>query len=161
MRPLRIICVLLIAAALSAQQANPVAPDFTLTDLQGRKLNLADHKGKVVLLDFWATWCVPCRKEIPRFMEWQKQYGRQGFRVIGISLDDDEKAVRRFVKRYNPNYPVAMGTAKLAESYGGVLGLPANLIIDREGGIVTKHVGETDLAALENEIKLQIKQRSR
>ena len=160
MRKLRLICVLLMAAVLSAQQVKP-APDFSLTDLQGRKLNLADYRGKVILLDFWATWCVPCQTEIPRFIEWQKKYGDQGFQVIGISMDDDARAARKFVKRYKLNYPAAMGTEKLAKSYGGILGLPANLIVDREGRIVAKHVGETDLAVLEAEIRSQLEQSSR
>jgi peroxiredoxin len=159
LRKVLLAILLAIPSFLCAQQAKNVAPDFTLADLQGRKLNLADHKGKVILLDFWATWCVPCQREIPRFIEWQKKYGNQGFQVIGISMDDDENAARKFVKRYKLNYPVAMGTEKLAESYGGVLGLPANLIIDREGQVVAKHVGETDLTALEAEIKSQLSQR--
>jgi thiol-disulfide isomerase/thioredoxin len=149
-----------MAAMVSPQQMKP-APDFSLTDLEGRKLNLADYREKVILLDFWATWCVPCQTEIPHFIEWQKKYGDQGFHVIGISMDDDEKAARKFVKRYKFNYPAAMGTEKLANSYGGILGLPANLIIDREGRIVAKHVGETDLAVLEAEIRSQLEQSSR
>ena len=147
-----------MAAVLSAQQVKP-APDFSLTDLQGRKLNLADYRGKVILLDFWATWCVPCQTEIPRFIEWQKKYGDQGFQVIGISMDDDARAARKFVKRYKLNYPVVMGSEKLAKSYGGILGLPANLIVDREGRIVAKHVGETDLAVLEAEIRSQLSEK--
>jgi peroxiredoxin len=142
---------------VSAQKPKRAA-DFSLTDLQGHKLNLVDYKGKVILLNFWATWCVPCQTEIPRFIEWQKRHGDLGFQVIGISMDDDEKDVRKFVDRYKPNYPIAMGTEKLAKSYGGILGLPANLIIDRKGRIVAKHVGETDLDALENKIKVQLSQ---
>jgi cytochrome c biogenesis protein CcmG, thiol:disulfide interchange protein DsbE len=159
LRTVLLAILLAIPSFLCAQQEEDIAPDFTLTDLQGGKLNLADYKGKVILLDFWATWCVPCQTEIPRFIEWQKKHGAQGFQVIGISMDDDESAARAFVKRYSLNYPVAMGTEKLAESYGGVLGLPANIIIDRQGRILSKHVGETDLTALEDEIKSQIKQR--
>ncbi len=159
LRNLALIFLLLIATALVAQQTDQTAADFTLTDLSGHKLSLADHKGKVILLDFWASWCVPCQAEIPRFIEWQKKYGPQGFQVIGLSMDDDKEAARTFTRRYRLNYPVAMGTEKLAESYGGVLGLPANFIIDRQGRIVAKHVGETDLDLIESEIKSQLAQK--
>jgi thiol-disulfide isomerase/thioredoxin len=161
LRTLALSCFLLITSALCAQQSKPIAPDFSLTDLQGRKLAVADYTGKVILLDFWASWCVPCQKEIPRFIEWQKKYSGEGFQVIGISMDDDEKAARTFAKRYKFNYPIAIGTERLAESYGGILGLPANLIINRDGQIVAKVVGETDLGKLEAEIKSQLAQKRR
>ncbi len=132
------------------------APDFTLIDFDGQKLTLSQHKGKVVLLDFWASWCAPCQAEIPRFVEWQKKYGQKGFQVIGLSMDDDEKTARKFAARLKPNYPVAMGSSSLAESYGGILGLPANLVIGRDGRIVAKHVGATDLETLEHEIESQL-----
>ncbi len=129
------------------------APEFALTDINGKPLRLSDYKGKVVLLDFWATWCAPCRSEIPRFVEWQKRYGPQGFQVIGISMDDSEKPVPAFMQQFGIDYPVAVGDAKLADQYGGVLGLPVNFVIDRDGQIHHKHVGLTDLALLEGEIK--------
>ena len=132
------------------------APDFTLTDFGGKKLTLSQYKGKVVLLDFWASWCTPCQAEIPRFIEWQTKYGEQGFQVIGISMDDDEKAARKFVGRLRPNYPIALGNAKVGESFGGILGLPANLVISRDGRIMARHVGVTDLKDLEKEIELQL-----
>jgi peroxiredoxin len=128
------------------------APDFTVTDLDGRKFSLSDFKGKVVLLNFWATWCAPCRSEIPHFVEMQNQLGPQGFQVIGISMDDDAKPVREFHREYRLNYPVAMGDDKLAELYGGVLGLPVNFIIDRDGHIYSKHLGATDTSVFYNEI---------
>ncbi|HEU5402029.1 MAG TPA: TlpA disulfide reductase family protein, partial [Terriglobales bacterium] len=112
-------------------------PDFTLTDFNGKKLTLSQYKGKVVLVDFWASWCIPCQAEIPKFIEWQKKYGDQNFQVIGISMDDDEKAARKFVERLQPNYPIAMGNAKVGESFGGVLGLPANFVISRSGKIIS------------------------
>ncbi len=129
------------------------APAFTLTDINGHPLQLADYKGKVVLLDFWATWCAPCRSEIPKFVSWQKQYGSQGLQVIGISMDDDAKPVRAFMQQFGIDYPVAVGDAKLADQYGGVLGLPVTFVIGRDGQIYHKHVGLTDLALLEGEIK--------
>ncbi len=132
------------------------APDFALTDFNGQKLTLSNYRGKVVLLDFWASWCAPCQAEIPKFIEWQKKYGEEGLQVIGISMDDDEKAARKFVERLKPNYPIAMGNTKLAESFGGILGLPANLIINRAGRIRSKYVGATDLDSLEREIQVQL-----
>ncbi len=138
------------------QNESSQAPDFTVTDFNGQKITLSQYRGKVVLLDFWASWCAPCQAEIPRFIEWQKKYGEEGLQVIGISMDDNEKAARKFVERLKPNYPIAMGNAKLAESYGGILGLPANLIINRAGRLRSKYVGATDLDALEREIQVQL-----
>ena len=130
------------------------APDFSLTDLNGQKLTLSQFKGKVVLLDFWASWCTPCQAEIPQFIEWQKKFGDRGFQVIGISMDDNEKAARKFLERVKPNYPIAMGNTKVAESYGGILGLPANIVITRNGQIMARHIGVSDLKSLEQEIEL-------
>jgi peroxiredoxin len=129
-----------------------VAPEFTVTDLDGRKLSLSDYKGKVVLLDFWATWCTPCREEIPHFVEMQNKYGPQGFQVIGVSMDDDAKPVREYYEKYKLNYPVALGDDKLAERFGGVLGLPVNFVIDREGRIQAKHLGATNVATFDDEV---------
>jgi cytochrome c biogenesis protein CcmG/thiol:disulfide interchange protein DsbE len=137
----------------TASRSTDAAPDFTLADLDGRKLALSDYKGRVVLLDFWATWCSPCRTEIPHFVEMQNKYGPEGFQVIGISMDDDAKPVREFAQQYKLNYPVALGDDKLAERYGGVLGLPVNFIIDREGRIYAKHLGATSVAVFDQEVK--------
>jgi peroxiredoxin len=136
----------------SPQPANS-APDFTVTDLDGRKLSLSDYKGKVVLLNFWATWCAPCRTEIPHFVEMQNRFGADGFQVIGISMDDDANPVREFAQQFKLNYPVAVGDDKLAERYGGVLGLPISFIIDRQGRIYAKHIGATDTTVFDNEVK--------
>jgi peroxiredoxin len=129
-----------------------LAPDFAVADIDGKKLTLSDYKGKVVLLDFWATWCTPCRAEIPQFVEMQQKYGPQGFQVIGISMDDDAKPVRDFYQKLNMNYPVAVGDDKLAQSFGGVLGLPVNFIIDREGRIHAKYLGATDVSVIEKAV---------
>ncbi len=139
-------------ASSETKQLKP-APNFALTDINGHPLQLSDYKGKVVLLDFWATWCAPCRSEIPHFIAWQKQYGPQGLQVIGLSMDDDSKPVPAFIQQFGIDYPVAMGDAKLADQYGGVLGLPVTFVIGRDGQIHHKHVGLTDLALLEGEIK--------
>jgi peroxiredoxin len=157
--PLRKDPYLLTAADVEHRQTSSQAPDFTLTDFDGRKMTLSQHRGKVVLLDFWASWCTPCQAEVPQFIEWQKKYGDQGLQIIGISMDDDEGAARKFVERLRPNYPIAMGNAKVGESYGGILGLPANIVISRDGKIMAKHVGVTDLKSLEQEIQQALAQK--
>lgn len=127
--------------------------DFSLTDLQGQRLALADYRGKVVLLDFWATWCAPCLEEVPHFVDLQKRLGGDGLQVIGISMDDEPKPVQEFYRTHGMNYPVALGDAKLAESYGGILGLPVAFVLDRNGHIVKKFVGATDPAKIEEEVR--------
>jgi thiol-disulfide isomerase/thioredoxin len=138
------------------QVDHPLAPAFALPDLNGQQIELSKYQGKVVLVDFWATWCTPCREEIPRFVEWQKQYGDQGLQVIGISMDDGQEPVREFYKKFNLNYPVVMGNDKVAEAYGGVLGLPINFLVGKDGRIIKKYVGMTDLPALEREIQSEL-----
>jgi peroxiredoxin len=137
---------------------NKQAPQFTRTDLNGRALDLASFRGKVVLLDFWATWCAPCQAEMPRFAEWQRQYGPQGLQVIGISMDDEPAPTRRLVAKLKLNYPVAMGDEKLGELYGGVLGLPLIYLIDRDGNVRAKFQGESDLKAIETQLKALLAQ---
>jgi len=128
------------------------APDFTLARLDGGELRLSSYRGKVVLLDFWATWCVPCREETPHFVELEKKYGGQGFEIIGVSMDDSPDPVRAFDQQFHINYPVVMGTADVGSAYGGVLGLPIAFLIDPSGHIYAKHMGATDSAVFENEI---------
>lgn len=132
--------------------ANGEAPDFSVADLDGKKLALADYRGQVVLLDFWATWCAPCLEEIPHFIQMQEKYRAQGFQAIGISMDDGPKPVQEFYQQHKLNYPVAIGTAKLADSYGGILGLPVTFVINRDGKIRKKFVGATDPSAIEQEV---------
>jgi thiol-disulfide isomerase/thioredoxin len=129
-----------------------LAPDFSLPDLKGGHLKLSAYRGRVVFLDFWATWCDPCREEIQHFIELQNKYGAQGLQIIGISMDDDPEPVRDYYQRFKMNYPVVMGNAKIGELYGGVLGLPIAFVIGRDGRIYDKHIGAIDVAIFENEI---------
>ena len=132
---------------------HPVAPEFSLPELTGQTLDLSAYRGKVVLLDFWATWCDPCREEIPHFVELQTKYRDQGLQIIGISMDDGPEPVREFYQRFHMNYPVAMGNAKIGELYGEVLGLPIAFLISRDGRIEAKHIGATDRSVFEREIQ--------
>src|SRR5215472_13898894 len=93
------------------------APDFNLPQLNGQPLQLSSYRGKVVLLDFWATWCVPCRAEIPQFVELQQKYGDRGLQIIGVSMDDSPEPVRPFYQQFHINYPVVMGTADVGSAY--------------------------------------------
>ena len=134
--------------------SHPQAPDFTLTDVNtGAKLSLSDYKGKVVLLDFWATWCGPCRIEIPWFVEMQQKYQSQGFVVIGAATRDSEDAVKKFYQQFHLNYPVAMGNDDLSAQYGGLIGLPTSFVIGRDGRIYSEHTGTTGEDVFEGEIE--------
>lgn len=146
-------------ATLSQSLLGKQAPVFTRTDLNGKKIDLGQLRGKVVLLNFWATWCAPCQIEMPAFVRWQRQFDAQGFQVIGISMDDDAPPVRRVVDRLNLNYPVAMGDENLGELYGGVLGLPLTYLIDRNGVIRARFQGETSLRSIQSKLQPLLDQR--
>ncbi len=140
-----------------AGRLNSIAPDFTRIDLSGRPLRLEQFRGRVVLLNFWATWCGPCIEEIPVFSRWQRRYGDARLQVIGVSMDDEEAAVKRFLAKHDVPYPVLMGDAKLGKSFGGVYGLPQSFLIDAHGRIVFRNVGDLNLEALRLQIEDLIK----
>lgn len=155
---LALICGILIFLCAGSAQAPPrlmhkPAPQFVRADLTGRQIDLKSYRGKVVLLNFWATWCAPCQVELPRFEAWQKKYGAQGLQVLAVSMDDVDAPVKRTIRRLHLEFPVLMGDAKLGDSYGGVLGLPITFLIDRNGVVVAKIKGETDLDKLESQVK--------
>ena len=128
--------------AVIAEKYRPTAPDFQLADATGASFRLSDYRGKVVVLSFWASWCDPCRAEIPRLIELQRTRANEGLAVVAISLDEDGwKAVRPLLTSEKINYRVAIGDDALAKKYGGVDALPETFVIDREGRIAAKHVG--------------------
>ena len=129
------------------------APAFSLNDANGSAIQLSDYKGKVVLLNFWATWCHGCKAEIPWYIEFQKNYGRSGLTVVGASMDDDGwKVVKPFVETTKVNYPIVLATDELAKQYG--LGaMPLSVLIDRKGRIAESHSGVVDRGAWETEIQ--------
>ncbi len=142
---------------LIAQASTPVpgqaAPDFSRTTLSKKKITLASYRGKVVLLNFWATWCTTCLIEMPSFVEWQKEYGPDKFQVIGVSMDDDAGPVGATVSRLKLNYPVPIGDENLGEAYGGILGLPVTFLIDRRGIIQARYQGTADLEQLKHDVQ--------
>jgi thiol-disulfide isomerase/thioredoxin len=130
-----------------------LAPDFTRSDLAGNAVRLSSYRGKVVLLNFWATWCAPCLAEIPTFSGWQQKYGSEGLQILGVSMDDDSAPVKSAVNKYPVFYPIVMGDEALAELYGGVFGLPLSFIIDPSGRIVARYQGKSDQPRMENQLK--------
>lgn len=143
---------------LSARVGNPQerksAPDFALADATGSSVRLSAYKGKVVLLNFWATWCGPCKVEIPWFVEFEKTYNGRGFAVLGVSLDEDGWAVvKPYIEQKNVNYRVVVGNGDTAKQFGGVESLPTTLLIDRDGKIAAEHVGLTSRSTYQDEIE--------
>jgi len=184
LHPLALLAVVLLVGACQAQPAPPAAsgqtepvavPPLELTDLDGHPVSLAALKGKVVIIDFWATWCPPCREAIPDLIDLKKQYGGQGLEVVGISLDDNaerilprfvhdfginypvgislddnaERILPRFVHDFGINYPVVIGSEEVAAAFGGILGLPTTFIVDRAGMVRSHFMGYIDRQRME------------
>jgi peroxiredoxin len=151
------LCLALPARApadLTAVNSRKIASDFTLSDSKGASVKLSDYKGKVVLLDFWATWCGGCKVEIPWYMEFQNKYKASGLFGIGVSMDDDGwKSVKPFLEKQPVKYSIVIGNPELAKRYM-VDAMPMTLLIDREGKIADSHVGMVDKDAFESEIQV-------
>ena len=127
---------------MSRDNGFPDAPDFFLKDLNGNEVTLDDFKGKVLFVNFWATWCPPCREEIPGFVETYAVYHEKGMEILGISLDrQGVYVVKKFAEKYEVNYPIALGTQQLVQDYQPGQYIPTTIIIDREGKIRHRHVG--------------------
>lgn len=149
-----------------AQPLNPgevkgkVAPDFALQDLQGKQVKLSDFRGKAVLLNFWATWCGPCKVEMPWFVELQKQYGPQGLQIVGVALDDSGKdAIQKYANEMGVNYTILQGQDSVGDAYGAI-GLPTTYFIDRDGKIIDSASGLVSRSEIEDNIKKALSERS-
>lgn len=142
------------AAALKPPQKRNPAPDFTLKDADGRTVKLSDYKGKVVLLNFWATWCGPCRLEIPWFMDFEQKFKDRGFAVIGVAMDDEGwEIVKPYIEKMKMNYRVVIGDEMTAVRYGGIDAMPSTFIIDKDGKIAAVHVGLVSKGSYQNDIE--------
>lgn len=169
--PMALVVVAVIAAAMlyvgfhMARRSGPQdppsilgkstpAPDFTLDTLDGKSVRLSDLRGKAVLLNFWATWCGPCKIETPWLVEMQNQYGNQGLQVVGIAMDDSGKdEIEKFAKDMGVNYPVLLGKEAVGDAYGGVPALPESFFIGRDGKIVDRIIGLKGRGDIEDSVK--------
>jgi peroxiredoxin len=141
----------------SAREARKTAPAFALTDVSGSPIKLSDYRGRVVLLDFWATYCGGCKVEIPWYKEFADKYKRNGLAVIGVSLDEDGwKVLKPFLAKNPINYPIVLGGENLVKQYG-VESMPTTLLIDRDGTIAASHAGMVDKGKFEAEIQALLK----
>lgn len=137
----------------SKLQGQP-APDFSLAALDGKTVKLSDFRGKAVLLNFWATWCEPCKIEMPWFVDLQKKYGPQGLQVIGVAMDDaSPKEIGEFAQKMSVNYPVLVGKEAVGDQYGGIPYLPSTFYISRDGKVVDRVFGLVSRSEIENNIQ--------
>lgn len=137
----------------AADGKHPLAPDFSLKSINGQTIRMSDYRGKVLMVDFWATDCGPCRTEIPGFVELQDRYRDNGFVIVGISLDAGPEPVREFYKEFKMNYAVGLMEGDLDQRFGVSIGIPTTFLVGRDGRIYAKHVGATDASVFEKEIK--------
>ncbi|HET8888754.1 MAG TPA: TlpA disulfide reductase family protein [Candidatus Angelobacter sp.] len=142
-------------AAIAAGEIGSRLPDFSARDLRGRRISSADLRGKVVLVDFWATWCQPCKKEMPGYQKLVDQYGSRGFAVIGFKLDimADTEEPRAFARRLGIRYPLAVATDAVKNKFGGIEGLPTTLLYDRQGVLRQKIIGFEYTDVIEKALK--------
>lgn len=145
-----LVATIVVTGDVLAQQA----PNFKLKAQDGKVIELAKLKGKVVVVNFWATWCGPCRREIPGFMEVYTQYKSKGLEIVGVSLDQEGwEVVKPYLQRTPITYPIVIGDGALAEAYGGIDAIPSTFIIDKNGNIARKHVGYMSKTDFERIIK--------
>jgi cytochrome c biogenesis protein CcmG/thiol:disulfide interchange protein DsbE len=148
-----------LPADLTPAASRKIAPDFSLEDSKGALIKLSSFKGRVVLLDFWATWCTGCKVEIPWYIEFQDKYKSSGLSAIGVSLDDDGwKSVKPFLQQHKINYPIVIGNWDTMGKSFGFDSMPATLLIDRDGKIADLHVGMVDKEAFEADIRTLLKE---
>lgn len=153
-------CLLLLCVAASPAHAQDQslkmigrrAPAFALPDFHHETIHLAQFRGKVVLLNFWASWCAPCQAEMPTFAQWQKQY-RGKLQVIGVNMDDEMPKAQAVANKLKVNYPLVIGTAHMGEAYGGIYGLPVTFLIDGHGRIRAEYQGGNHVEQIHTEIE--------
>jgi cytochrome c biogenesis protein CcmG/thiol:disulfide interchange protein DsbE len=142
------------ADAACMANAKPANFDFTMKDVDGNDVSLSTYKGKVVLLNFWATWCGPCKAEIPGFVRLQEKYRDKGLVIVGYSVDDTAEKAKAYAAQYKMNYPILLGEGRedLQDAYGPIWGLPSSFIISRDGKVCRKHIGIAPEAVFEKEV---------
>ena len=141
-------------SAVSNKLQGQPAPDFSLATVDGQTVKLSDFRGKAVLLNFWATWCEPCKIEMPWFVDLQKKYGPQGLQVIGVAMDDaSPKEIGEFAHKMSVNYPVLVGKEAVGDQYGGIPYLPSTFYISRDGKVVDRVYGLVSRSEIENNIQ--------
>jgi thiol-disulfide isomerase/thioredoxin len=137
-----LLAVAVLAGCSTPASPKPEVPQFAFTSLEGKTVAMKDLASKVVIVDFWATWCGPCREEIPHLNELYSELKGRGLEIVGISMDTDgTDGVKDFARQFRIQYPIVMGDEKVAESFGGIMGLPTTFIIDRKGRIAKKYIG--------------------
>jgi thiol-disulfide isomerase/thioredoxin len=141
-----------ISPPIYATENHPPAPAIYVADISGHRFDLSSYRGKVVVLNFWVTWCEPCRAEIPELIELHNRFRDRGLAIIGIALEDDLASVQNASKQLNVNYPVALGDKRMSAVFGGV-GFPTTFVIGRDGRIYSKHMGATNLKVLQDEVE--------
>jgi thiol-disulfide isomerase/thioredoxin len=142
------------SAGTPVLKAATLAPDFTLESLDGKNIRLSDLRGHAVLLNFWATWCSPCKIEMPWFVELQKEYGSQGLQIVGVAMDDASKQeIAQFAKDMGVNYPILIGKESVGDQYGGVPALPETFFIGRDGKLIDKIIGLKGKSEIEDDVK--------
>jgi peroxiredoxin len=140
--------------ASSNALAGKSAPDFTLQSLDGKTVHLSDYRGKAVVLNFWATWCAPCKIEMPWFVDLQKKYAPEGLQLVGVAMDDaTPKEIADFAKQMSVNYPILIGKEAVGQAYGGVPFMPETFYIDRNGKIIENAFGLKSRSEIEDDMK--------